>query len=189
MDKRDDRSVRAYGLREPLPPKVASLYVKPRVCSGQQPEVTWSTVVALGSRAFPPRTALSAVDLEVTAPYSILLAIIQHEDILDSLLQNCPDFPTLFALVDSCNPTRYAFGRHSKGIINAVLKHMPQELRHLTVALIGINGSKIGDSSSIKKVMETWLGMELKPLTQRLLVCIPGSSPFLCSTPPRPTGL
>lgn len=52
-----------------------------------------------------------------------------------------------------------------------MLRKMSQELRYLTVALIGINRYQIANSRSIKKLMETGLSLEPKPLTKRLQVC------------------
>ena len=102
----------------------------------------------------------------------LLASIIEHADILHSLLQNCPDFPTLFALVTTCKTTKRAFEQHPQGIIKAMLSTMSQELQYLTVALIGINGSYAGSSRAIRKLMETWLSYGPKPLAQRLRVCI-----------------
>lgn len=125
--------------------------------------VKWSDVAALGSEAFRLRAT--------TVPFDILPAIMKNADVTDALMLNCPDFQTLFALVATCTTAKNAFERHSQGIIKAMLNRMPQELRYLTVALIGINGSKIVDSDSIKTLMETWLGPGSKPLTERLQVC------------------
>lgn len=137
----------------------------------------WSDVVVLGSEALQsPATAKAP---EVTVPYSVLVAIMTKEDILDTLMLNCPDFPTLFSLVASCKTAKCTFERHSQGIINAMLRKIPQELRYLTIALIGINGSQIENSRSIKTLMETWLGMEPKPLAERLQVC---TDAFLAQT-------
>ena len=140
--------------------------------SGPSANVRWSDVVDLGSEAFQPRAISPPGDFAVAMPYSILLTITKNADILDALLLNCPDFATLFALVASCHTAKNAFERHSQGILKAMLGRMPQELQYLTVALIGINGSQVGDSESIKTLMETWLGMGPKPLTERLQVGI-----------------
>lgn len=125
--------------------------------------VNWSDVAALGSEAFRLRA--------ITVPFDILPAITRNADVLDALMLNCPDFPTLFALVATCNTAKCAFERHSQGIIRAMLNRMPQELRYLTVALIGVNGSKIVNSDSIKTLMRIWLGLGSQPLTERLQVC------------------
>ena len=93
-----------------------------------------------------------------------------HVDILYVLMLNCPDFPTLLALVASCKTAKRAFNQHPQGIIKAMLDTMPQELQYLTVALIGINGCNISTSHSIKKNMEIWLGKGQKPLGERLQV-------------------
>ncbi|CAD6592390.1 MAG: hypothetical protein ASARMPRED_006247 [Alectoria sarmentosa] len=136
--------------------------------SAPSAHVKWSDVVDLGSEAFQPRAISSPGDFAVAMPYSILLTITKNADILDALLLNCPDFATLFALVASCHTAKNAFERHPQGIIKAMLGRMPQELQYLTVALIGMNGTQVGDSESIKTLMETWLGMGPKPLTERL---------------------
>ena len=94
----------------------------------------------------------------------------EHVDVLDMLMLNCPDFPTLLALMASCKTAKRAFEQHSQGIIMAMLKTMPQELQYLTVALIGINGCNIETSYSIKRNMEIWLGKGPKPLSERLQV-------------------
>ena len=136
---------------------------------GLKVHVKWSDVVTLGSEAF--RLRATTKDPDVTVPFDILLAIMKNADIFDVLMLNCPDFPTLFVLVASCTTAKLTFERHSQGIIKAMLNRMPQELRFLTVALIGINGSQIASSVSIKTLMETWLGPGSKPLTKRLQVC------------------
>ena len=136
---------------------------------GLKVHVKWSDVAALGSEAF--RLRATTKDPDVTVPFNILVAIMKNADIFDVLMLNCPDFPTLFALVASCATAKLTFERHSQGIIKAMLNRMPQELRFLTVALIGINGSQIVSSVSIKTLMETWLGPGSKPLTKRLQVC------------------
>ena len=150
--------------------------------SAPSAHVKWSDVVDLGSEAFQPRAISSPGDFAVAMPYSILLTITKNADILDALLLNCPDFATLFALVASCHTAKNAFERHPQGIIKAMLGRMPQELQYLTVALIGMNGTQVGDSESIKTLMETWLGMGPKPLTERLQVGISGTSLFLCKS-------
>lgn len=103
--------------------------------------VKWSDVAAFGSKAFQPRATEEI--LEVAMPYNILVTIMRHEDILDALMLNCPDFPTLFALIASCKTATRAFERYSQGIVKAMLKRTPQQLRYLTVALIGIKDRKL----------------------------------------------
>lgn len=154
--------------QEDILPSLGAPFSKVPV-SGPNTRVKWSDVVTFGSEALQARaTTTRSLKTKVAKPFSILHSIIKHEDILDLLMLNCPDFPTLFALVVSCKATKQAFERHSQGIIRATLDKMPQELRHLTVALIGINGSRIEDSRSIKTLMKTWLGLGPKPLTARL---------------------
>lgn len=210
----------AFGSRDPLPPRVASLGVEPSIpsigeidkanpgdehdtdvktlgtctaiTSGLQPSAStpasgpnnqrkWSHVVAFGSKEPPAK--ITTRRLKAATPYSVLLAITLIADLLDVLMLNCPDFPTLFALVATCTATKHAFERHSQGIIKAVLEKMPQELQYLTVALIGINGSQIDGSRSIRMLMETWLGMGPKPLSKRLQVCTSVASSFSFKTP------
>lgn len=144
---------------------------------GAYTHVKWSDLAAFGSQAFQQRATTK--DPEVAMPYSIVATIIKYPDLLDALLLNCPDFPTLFALIASCKTVKRAFEQHSQGIIKAMLRPMPQELRYLTVALIGVNGSQIATSASIKMVMETWLGSGPKPLTKRLEVCTSSISSFI----------
>lgn len=145
-------------------------------------QARWSDVVALGSEAF--RLQASTKEPDVAMPYNILVAIMKNADVFDALMLNCPDFPTLFALVASCTKAKRTFERHSQGIIKAMLNRMPQELRYLTVALIGINGSPIDKWDSIKTLMETWLGLGPKPLTNRLQVCSSRTKSFLFRLPP-----
>ena len=104
------------------------------------------------------------------APRSVLALIMEHVDILDVLMLNCPDFSTLLALMASCKTAKRAFEQHPQGIIKAMLKIMPSELRYLTIALIGINGCSIENAHSIKKNMVVWLGKGPKPLRERLQV-------------------
>lgn len=144
---------------------------------GLKVHVKWSDVAALGSEAF--RLRATTKDPNVAVPFNILLAIMNNADIFDVLMLNCPDFPTLFALVASCTTAKLTFVRHSQGIIKAMLNRMPQELRFLTVALIGINGSQITSSVSILTLMKTWLGPGSKPLTKRLQVCALATHFFL----------
>ena len=108
--------------------------------------------------------------LRNVAPRSILASVMGHADILDVLLLNCPDFTTLLALVTTCKTAKRAFEHHSQGIIKAMLSRMPQELQHLTIALIGINGAPAGDTREIRKLTGIWLGMGRKPLKKRLHV-------------------
>ena len=142
----------------------------------------WSNAAALGVTAWETKTVTS---LENSVPRSILISIMEHADILDALMLNCPDFPTLFALVASCRTAKRAFEQHPAGIIMATLKTMPEELQYLTVALIGINGNSLGTSGKIKAAMETWLGKGPKPLRKRLKVSISEAktNPQPCSTP------
>ena len=135
---------------------------------GPNAHVERSDMAGFGSEAFQPDA--TAKDPEIAIPSTILVKILENVDILDALMLNCPDFPTLFALVASCKAAKLNFEHHSQGIIKSMLRKMPQELRYLTVALIEIDGSKIGSSKSIKKLMHTWLGTEPKPLTKRLQV-------------------
>lgn len=144
--------------------------------SGPDIHVQWSDVAAIGSKALQPRAIKK--DLEITMPYSILVAIMKNVDILDELMLSCPDFPTLFSFVASCKTAKCAFERHSQGIVKVMLRRLPQELRYLTVALIGINDSQISNLESIKALMETWLGMGPRPLTERLKVCTFGTIPL-----------
>lgn len=124
--------------------------------------LNWSDMVAFGSEAIQPPATTKGLEADV--PYSILVTIMKNEDILDALMLNCPDFPTPFALVASCKTAKCAFERLSQGIIKAMLRKMSQELRYLTVALIGINRYQIANSRSIKTLMETGLSLEPKPL-------------------------
>ena len=129
----------------------------------------WSDVVAFGCEAVQGATT-NPTNNDI--PPSVFASIVEHRDILDALMLNCPDFPTLNALVASCRTAKLAFEQHPQGIIKAMLRTMPQEMENLTVALIGINGTQIGTSRSIKTNMEIWLGNGPKPLTERLQVCI-----------------
>lgn len=148
---------------------ITALDAKFSATHGLKAHVKWSDVAALGSEAF--RLRATTKHPIVTVPFNIFLAIMKNADILDVLMLNCPDFPTLFALVASCTTAKLTFERHSQGIINAMLNRMPQELRSLTVALIGINGSQIASSVSTRTLMEIWLGPGSKPLKKRLQVC------------------
>ena len=125
-------------------------------------------MAAFGSEEVRPLSSLDKP--KISAARSVLALIMEHVDILDMLMLNCPDFPTLLALVASCKTAKRAFERHSQGIIKAMLETMPQELQYLTVALIGINGCNIETSYSIKRNMEIWLGKGPKPLSERLQV-------------------
>ena len=127
-------------------------------------------MAAFGSETVQPSSSADAPKNQNPATRSVLALIMEHEDILDILMLNCPDFPTLLALVASCKTAKRAFEQHPQGIIKAMLDTMPQELQYLTVALIGINGSNIPTSKSVKKNMEIWLGKRRKPLGRRLQV-------------------
>ena len=126
-----------------------------------------SDVADLASEAVEPSSTTAKLEDPNT---SVLSLIMEHVDILDMLMLNCPDFPTLLALVASCKTAKRAFEEHPQGIIKAILETMPQELQYLTVALIGINGCNIETSYSIKKNMEIWLGKGPKPSRERLQV-------------------
>ena len=128
----------------------------------------YSKVVAFGSKALQPKA--TRICSPTIFPRNILSSILEHEDILYTLMLNCPNFATLFALVASCKKAKCAFEQHPHGIIKAILGTMSQELQHLTVALIEINGSRIGTSRSIKSNMEAWLGLDPKPRRNRLQV-------------------
>ena len=148
-----------------IAPQQVSITKPTAAFSGHSPRihVKWSDVAALGSEAFRIKA--------IIVPFNVLPAIMKNADVLDALMLNCPDFPTLFAFVATCTTAKCAFERHSQGIIRAMLDRMPQELRYLTVALIGINGSKIVNPESVRALMETWLGLGSKPLTKRLRAC------------------
>lgn len=128
-----------------------------------------SDVAALDSKAVQP--AIAPTHRKDALPRSVLASIMGNTDILDALMQNCPDFQTLLALVNSCKTAKRVFEQHPVGIIKEMLKIMPQELQDLTTALIGTNGCHIGSSRSITRHMEIWLGMRPKPLMGRLRVC------------------
>ena len=114
--------------------------------------------------ATSPREGFQPVNVSgVAVPFSVLHAIIEETDILDVLLLNCPDFPTLFNLVASCSAAKNAFERHSQGIINAMLKKLPGELQYLTLALIAFNDFRPGSPESIRELMKTWLDVKLSP--------------------------
>ncbi len=149
---------------------------------GPNAHVERSDMAASGSEAFQPKA--TADDPEIATPSTILVKILKNVDVLDALMLNCPDFPTLFALVASCKAAKLNFENHSQGIIKGVLRKMPQELRYLTVALIEIDGSKIDQSESIKKLMRTWLRTEPKPSTKRLQVSLTGTTSLLHSSQP-----
>ena len=119
-----------------------------------------SDTVALGSEGVQPET--TANDGTDKIPRTILDSIMRDPDILHVLMSNCPDFSTLLALVTSCKAAQCAFEQYPQGIIKAMLSAMSQELRYLTVALIGINGSYAGSFRSIETLMETWLGRRAK---------------------------
>ena len=129
-----------------------------------------SDVADLFSEAVEPSSTTAKLENPNT---SVLTLIMEHADILDLLMLNCPDFPTLFALITSCKTAKHAFEEHPQGIIKALLQTMPQELQYLTVALIGINGCNMKTSYSVKKNMQIWLGKGPKPLRKRLQVCSP----------------
>ena len=85
-------------------------------------------------------------------------------DILDALMLNCSDFPSLFTLVVLCKAGKKAFEHNSQHIINAVLMNMPKEYRHLTLALIAFKNGRPGTKKSRKKLMRTWLTTKPMPL-------------------------
>ena len=142
--------------------------------SGSHTSAKWSDVVAFGSK--PGRQK----DFTAHTGPNILASIMKHPDILHTLMLNCPDFLTLFALVTSCKTAKRAFEHYPQGVIKAMLSRLPQELQHLTIALIGINGSNLRRYGAIKDLMETWLGKGPKPLAKRLRVCTweSNTSPF-----------
>lgn len=180
----------AFGSRDPLPPRVASLDAEtldvhffdslvatnaPKDSAGGATVASpicpkWSEVAALGFKARQPSSPAAVPALRDPAPCSVLALIMKHMDLLDVLMLNCPDFPTLLALLYSCKTAKRVFDEHPQGIIKAVLRTMPQELQYLTVALIGINGCDIRTFDSTKKSMEIWLGKRPKPLSERLQV-------------------
>ncbi len=149
-----------------------------------------SATVALGSEGVQPET--TANDVTDKIPKTILNSIMEYPDIIHVLMSNCPDFSTLLALVTSCKAAQCAFEQYPQGIIKAMLSAMSQELRYLTVALIGINGSYAGSSRSIETLMQTWLGWGRKsgrgpksrrgpkPLEKRLQVSISETNTSLC---------
>ena len=135
---------------------------------GFSPCPDYSKVVAFGSKALQPTATRNR--LPTISPRNILSSILEHEDILYTLMLNCPNFATLFALVTTCKKAKCAFEQHPHGIIKAMLDTMSQELQHLTVALMEINGTRLGTSRSIKSNMEAWLGLAPKPRKHRLEV-------------------
>ena len=100
----------------------------------------------------------------VVVSFSILHAMMKVTDIFDVLMLNCPDFLTLFSLVVSCKSAERTFQDHSQGIIKAMLERMPEELQHMTVALIAFNNSPTRNPNSIKWLMQTWLTIEPMPV-------------------------
>ena len=134
--------------------------------SGSHTSAKWSDVVTYGSNPAPPK------NLAADRGQIIITSIMEHTDLLHTLMLNCPDFSTLFTLVTSCKTAKDAFEQHPQGVIKAMLSKMPQELQHLTIALIGINGSSMWSKGAIKDLMETWLGKGPKPLAERLRVRI-----------------
>ena len=128
----------------------------------------WSEVAAFDSKAVKSSSATASP--RDPAPRSVLALIMEHVDILDVLMLNCPDFATLLALMSSCKTAKGAFEQHPQGIIKAMLDTMPTEIQYLTVALIGIYGCNIESAFSIRRNMEIWLGKGPKPLRERLQV-------------------
>ena len=138
--------------------------------------VKWPMVVALRSKTFQIRNISSASKKTrvsecenvktpgVTTPLSILQAIMDATDILDVLMLNCPDFPTLFTLVILCKAAKNAFEHHAQRIVNAVLMKMPKEYRHLTLTLIAFKDGRVGNNKSVKKLMRTWLTTKPLPM-------------------------
>ena len=100
----------------------------------------------------------------VVVSFSVLHAMMKVTDIIDVLMLNCPDFSTLFSLVVSCKTAKRTFEDHSQGIIKAMLERMPEELQHMTVALIAFNNSRTRNPRSIKWLMKTWLTIEPMPV-------------------------
>ena len=133
-------------------------------------------VVAIRSKTFQIKNAFSALkkprvsecqDVKapgLNTPFSILRAIMDATDILDALMLNCSDFPSLFTLVVLCKAGKKAFEHNSQHIINAVLMNMPKEFRHLTLALIAFNNGRPGTKQSRKKLMRTWLTTKPMPV-------------------------
>ena len=152
-------------------PNPISLTFPRRSPAGSDTGTKWSDVTAFGSRAVQRANTNATTDLKNELPPSVLASMMEYRDLLDALMLNCPDFPTLYALVASCRTAKRAFEHHPQGVIKAMLRRMPQEMENLTVALIGINGTQIGTSRSIKTNMEIWLGNGPKPLPERLQVC------------------
>lgn len=138
--------------------------------------VNWPMVVTLRSKTFQIKNIFSASKKPrvsgcenvktpgVITPFSILRAIMDSTDILDALMLNCPDFPTLFALVVSCKAGKKAFEHHPQRIINAVLMKLPTEFRHLTLALIAFKDGSVGTKKSVRKLMRTWLTTKPMPV-------------------------
>ena len=145
--------------------------------SGSHTSAKWSDVVTYGPKLARPKS------FAVNRKRNILTSIMEHADLLHALMLNCPDFPALFTLVTLCKTAKHAFEQHPQGVIKAILSKMPQELQHLTIALIGINGSGLWRKGAIKDLMETWLGNGPKPLAKRLQVRTSKSnlSPFRAS--------
>ena len=138
--------------------------------------VKWPLVVAIHSKTFQIKNSFSTLkksrvskceDVKtpgLNTPFSILRAIMDATDILDALMLNCPDFPTLFTLVVLCKAGKKAFEHHSQHIINAVLMNMSKEYRHLTLALIAFKDARLGTSKTTNKLMRTWLTTEPMPV-------------------------
>lgn len=100
----------------------------------------------------------------VVVSFNILHAMMTVADIFDTLMLNCPDFSTLLSLVISCKAAKRAFEDHSQGIIRSMLKRMPEELQHLTVALTAFNDPQTRNSVSIEQLMQNWLSVEPMPV-------------------------
>ena len=138
--------------------------------------VKWPMVVAIRSKTFQTKNAFSALkkprvskceDVKtpgVNTPFGILRAIMDAKDILDALMLNCPDFPTLFTLVVLCKAGEKAFEHHSQHIINAVLMNMSKEYRHLTLALTAFKNARLGTRKTTNELMRTWLTTEPMPV-------------------------
>ena len=138
--------------------------------------VKWPMVVAIRSKTLQTKNAFSALkkprvskceDVKtpgVNTPFGILRAIMDATDILDALMLNCPDFPTLFTLVVLCKAGKKAFEHHSQHIINAVLMNMSKEYRHLTLALIAFKNARLGTRKTTNELMRTWLTTEPMPV-------------------------
>ena len=134
----------------------------------------WPIVVAVRSKTFQIKNAFNTLTKPrvsecegvktpaLNPPFSILRAIMDASDVLDALMLNCSDFPSLFTLVVLCKAGKRAFEHNSQHIINAVLMNMPKEFRHLTLALIAFKNGRPGTKNSREKLMRTWL--TTKPL-------------------------